>query len=233
MTIPLHQYCRRENSGRVKDSFNSLRKPLSTEISGFSYASMVRMYEREYNKIKVSLASCNDAKLKVTGQLLEKAICKLSEEMPYSNQPLKPFVLCHMDCQPQNLLFLQRTNGDEKATAPQIASVLDWEEAALADPRFELLLLCRKVCANRSQAEQIWKAYGQSLQDHSLGPLAPWLALETVHSIVSLLLQTMNLLGGGRSPWESKPDLWGKIQREVRRLVMEHSWDFCDVPELQ
>lgn len=36
----------------------------------------------------------------------------------------------------------------------------------------------------------------------------------------------MDLLGGGRSPWETKPDLWGKIEREFSRLVHD-GWSFC------
>ena len=106
---------------------------------------------------------------------------------------------------------------------PQVSSVLDWEEAAMADARFELLMLCRKVCANRDQAEQLWEAYQVGLlpPQPQLGLLGPWLALETVHSLTSLALQSMDLLGGGRTPWESEPDLWGKMQREMRRLVLE------------
>jgi hypothetical protein len=144
-----------------------------------------------------------------------------------------------MDCQPQNLLFAQpadtRPNADSNAVSslPEIFTILDWEEAALADPRFELLLLCRKVCANRDQAQQVWKTYERELPQPQLGPLEPWLALETVHSITSLLLQTMDLLGGGRNPWETKPDLCGKIQREVQRLVVEYGWDFCNATEFQ
>ena len=114
---------------------------------------------------------------------------------------------------------------------PRISSVLDWEEAAYADPRFELLMLCRKVCANREQAEVVWNTYeqeynsGDNNKTLKLGPLQPWLELETVHSISTLLMQSMDLLGGGRSPWESKPDLWGKIEREIQRLEQQYGWE--------
>ena len=54
------------------------------------------------------------------------------------------------------------------------------------------------------------------------------LKLETVHSLCTLLLQAMDLLGGGRSPWETKPDLLGKDNRERRRLVQKMGWHFCD-----
>jgi hypothetical protein len=97
---------------------------------------------------------------------------------------------------------------------------LDWEDAAIADPRFELLLLGRKVCANREQAEELWKLYSSSHHTTTpiaIGPLGPWLQLETIHSIVTLLLQSMDLLDGGRNPWETTKDLWSKLQREFAR----------------
>jgi hypothetical protein len=109
---------------------------------------------------------------------------------------------------------------------------LDWEEAAFADPRFELLLLCRKVCANRSQADEVWKVYREELPQPNLGSVEPWLKLETVHSLTTLLLQSMDLLGGGRNPWETKPDLWGKIQREFYRLASS-GWAFCNIAALE
>jgi thiamine kinase-like enzyme len=133
-----------------------------------------------------------------------------------------------MDCQPQNLLFAR----PKEKRQPLIVSVLDWEEAAFADPRFELLLICRKVCANRSQADQVWKTYQEELPQPCLGSIEPWLKLESVHSLTTLLLQSMDLLGGGRSPWETKPDLWGKIQREFCRLA-SGGWDFCNTDALE
>ena len=144
-------------------------------------------------------------------------------------------------------------------TEPAVFSVLDWEDAAWADPRFDLILLCRKVCANRDQANILWSNYARSLTTMSkdnggdggsgndssstdegcsntssirskpdgstkkssqlkLGPIEPWLRLETIHSITAMLMQSMDFLKGGRSPWESKHDLWGKLQREFSRL---------------
>jgi len=44
-----------------------------------------------------------------------------------------PCVLCHMDLQPQNV---------SRDAMGKILFVFDWEEAAWADPTFELLLLC-------------------------------------------------------------------------------------------
>jgi hypothetical protein len=130
-----------------------------------------------------------------------------------------------MDCQPQNLIFV----CDKEEQSHSISSVLDWEEAAYADPRFELLLLCRKVCANPEQAKTLWNRYAHHMSQTyhlSMGPMEPWLRLETVHSITTLLLQTMDMLDGGRNPWETKPDLWGKIEREFQRLA-QSGWGFC------
>jgi thiamine kinase-like enzyme len=210
-------------------------------------------------------------------------------------------VLVHLDLQPQNIIFGKNnplflsSPSIVKATAvdyhdspdysgeteeenylnddkPTVFSVLDWEDAAWADPRFDLILLCRKVCANRDQANALWFDYANALlrfeeermttdDDHNnynsdddnnkknenkndeeiytnttntsmgcptssessrqknlIGPIEPWLQLETVHSITTMLLQSTDLLNFGRNPWETKKDLWGKLQREFTRL---------------
>lgn len=125
--------------------------------------------------------------------------------------PMSP-VLVHLDLQPQNVLFCKK----DMDAIIVVSSVLDWEDAAMADPRFEILLLCRKVCPNRLQANQLWKLYSDSIAENP-GPIRPWLQLETIHSIITLLLQSMELHNGGRNPWETKTDLWGKLQREFFR----------------
>ena len=120
---------------------------------------------------------------------------------------------------------------------------MDWEEACYADPRFELLLVCRKVLANtnREQSEKLWQSYSRYVQrlgrlissktkkgiHWNVGPLEQWLKLETTHSLLVSLLQAMDLLGSGRSPWETKPDLWGKIDRERQRLEQMGWLLFC------
>jgi len=177
----------------------------------------------------------HDLKLIQAIGVLDQCVRQLEQEVTNSSAELAlnplPFVLVHMDCQPQNLIFAKKPGPDTERGIPyanlQLSSVLDWEEAAFADPRFELLLLGRKVCANMQQAQALWDMY----QQHSwrskcihLGPIHPWLRLETVHSLSTLLLQSMNQ--GGRSPWEEKPDLWGKISREFQRLALA-GWMFC------
>lgn len=238
---------------------------------GYEYNNMVTLYRAALSNMQQQVNSCSDdpdnlrntksrdPQLVRAIDLLSKAVSKLEQETaklfsPSSGRTIEPLppVLCHMDLQPQNIIFgsriviaaTTRGDGDEDdiqsigsrnrgnsnerpENSPLVSSILDWEEAAYADPRFELLLLCRKVCANRSQADLIWKTYGEELPASSLGPIEPWLKLETVHSLTTLLLQSMDLLGGGRNPWETKPDLWGKIGREFQRLV-QMGWSFCE-----
>ncbi len=185
-----------------------------------------------------------------------------------------PPVLCHMDCQPQNLLCYRRrlesrvhntpssqrakvndasfltpdNDANHDSTSIRIVSILDWEDAALADPRFEIMMLCRKVCANLDQARWVWNLYanecriiGRSGDDDDkkvaigierMGPIEPWLQLETVHSITTLLLQSVKSVVGssndgstltcqplnGRNPWETPKDVQAKLQQEFQRL---------------
>lgn len=175
-----------------------------------------------------------------------------------------PPVLCHLDLQPQNLMFYDDyddfTKEEKEQKIPKIRSVLDWEEAAFADPRFELLLICRKVCCNYEQAQKVWTYYQQKMNEcirvsdfasppsdsFDLGVIDPWLKLEGLHSILTLLLQA-NILdidrrnedannvsmmedskstkGRGKT-WETRIDLLEKIKREFYRLSYL-GWDFC------
>ncbi|KAL7547502.1 hypothetical protein ACHAWF_010796 [Thalassiosira exigua] len=228
----------------------------------FQYHDMINVYRHALHRLSMTYEmeesrSKKDGRMNVMLNMLDKCIDALSCEWDGQGgkPPLLPPVLCHMDLQPQNISFWhskQLTNGFHKhcvggqlhnhnSKGCSVASVMDWEEACYADPRFELLLVCRKVLANREQAQKLWACYAQNVQRLSslltsqsekpmnwhVGPLEPWLKLETVHSLCTLLLQAMNLLGGGRSPWETKPDLWGKIDRERQRLV-QMGWAFCD-----
>lgn len=213
-TIPLHRYFLLNEDGKVKHA----TKPRT-------YNDMVKLYEKAHDKIVQEL---QDAPLDKTQtkmvNTLGLCIQRLAQETDVKNLPP---VLCHMDCQPQNLIFYRQ----EDNTLPQLHSVLDWEEAAFADPRFEILLLCRKVCANQSQADAVWEFYTKELHKIdsrlTVGPIDPWLKLETVHSITTLVLQSMNLLNGGRAPWEARQDLLRKLEREYQRLAWA-GWAFCD-----
>ena len=226
-TIPMHRYFLVNCKGDMMSSFpasdDSILKPRR-------YADMIQLYKKAHEMMLQGVSNkSDDATLTRIVQTLGQCIHKLQQES-VRVQDL-PLVLCHMDCQPQNLIFYRQDNS----TVPQLHSVLDWEEAAWADPRFEILLLCRKVCANRKQANTVWDFYTKEMQDLGpgfvVGPIGPWLQLETVHSITTLVLQSMNLLNGGRSPWETKPDLLGKIEREFQRLELM-GWTFCDAINL-
>mmetsp|Transcript_58380 Transcript_58380/g.66188 ORF Transcript_58380/g.66188 Transcript_58380/m.66188 type:complete len:368 (-) Transcript_58380:237-1340(-) len=241
---------------------------------------------------------CCDGGLRIKECLkrLERGLDVLEEIMNNEEMIIPPLdsVLVHLDLQPQNIIFgkknplffplppmMRATTVDyhnslelrERAHEPKVLSVFDWEDAAWADPRFDLMLLCRKVCANRNQANVLWSDYANAMlvlqktmtnDDHDynrdydgsddednkyndkhvdeegcinthnkgcsttseyyltkknfIGPIKPWLQLETVHSITTMLLQSIDLLGGGRNPWETQNDLWEKLQRELTRL---------------
>jgi thiamine kinase-like enzyme len=194
----------------------------SAPEEGYRYRDMVELYRKTHATILVPAAAASSERALRAVELLGRAIHRLEQEaVEYglmetatTTDDSLPCVLCHMDLQPQNILF------DENDA---ILSVLDWEDAAYADPRFELLLLCRKVLANRQQADALWQLY-QDRTSTKLGPLDPWLRLETVHSLTTLVLQAC--AGGGRSPWEDQKDLWGKVDREFQRLVLA-GWTFC------
>eukprot|EP00536_Pseudo-nitzschia_multiseries_P017324 jgi/Psemu1/292969/fgenesh1_pg.1489_\ len=221
-------------------------------------------------EISVSSISEGDGDCRLTEcfQRLELALDLLENQGTATIPPLDP-VLVHMDLQPQNLIFCNLVGnkhhrddsslhcGESRCKHrpsflfPAVFSILDWEDAAWADPRFDLILLCRKVCANRKQADIIWSDYEQALhasydyvqhsgtsvassvqeegtngkqrkQSRHLGSIEFWLRLETVHSITTMLLQSMDLVNGGRDPWETKKDLWGKLQREFKRWNEYH-----------
>ena len=236
--IPIHQFCVKAKS--TNDSLRDLRHCLTAcqtvslrqEGRPFTYDSMVQRYKDAYQRMNSVCSTekyCHErllAAIKVLGHAIDGLTRYYSDGIPHL-----PPVLCHMDCQPQNILFASDTDradrGIQGHSFPSfVASVLDWEEAAYADPRFDVLLLCRKVCASREQADIIWDTYAQAMctvfiesdKGAVIGPLDPWLRLETIHSLTTLLLQSLDLLGGGRKPWEGKSDLWGKIERELGRL---------------
>ena len=205
---------------------------------------------------------------------LKEAIDALIYEAE-TNQPIPslPPVLCHMDLQPQNLFFasskpptassfsaahvdhekvsvvigsgVERCPPEANRHLLHLVTVLDWEEAAYADPRFEILMLCRKVCANREQADVLWRVYSQRMElcskddrNHlpiELGRIEPWLKLEAVHSLTTLVLECV--AGGGRGKRtvnDVRPvpflEVLGKMQREFQRLF-KMGWSFCDTSQ--
>jgi Phosphotransferase enzyme family len=217
----------------------------SSQPKAYAYMDAIWLYKRTYETILVNHTTERQDALENgdSSDKLQDAIRKLGSaidrlEKDAASQQSKtlivalPPVLCHMDFQPQNLMFARRRRLDNEQEDPAafIVSVLDWEEAAYADPRFELLMMCRKVCANKEQAASIWQKYQEEMAGVvELGPMEPWLKLETVHSLTTLLVQAT--AGGGRSPWESKPDLWGKIDREFQRLTAA-GWTFCNTSKI-
>lgn len=214
-TIPLHRHFLLNNDNDT-----------SYWAKSRTYKDMVGLCRKAHDKMVRELKDVpNDETQARIIRALGLCIERLEDE---AKQVTKlPAVLCHMDCQPQNLIVYR----EEECKIPQLHSVLDWEEAVLADPRFEILMLCRKVCANEKQAEAVWNYYTREMQSIdprlTVGPIESWLKFETVHSITTLILQSMNLLNGGRSPWETKPDLLSKIEREFQRLAWR-GWAFCE-----
>jgi hypothetical protein len=226
--IPMHDcfFSKNDRSQQLDWSHLGRTRDDQTEIP-YQYLDMVQLYQTACSRLIAAMSALpeKDTKLETAIDALEVCLERLRKTTTTNRIPNVPPVLCHMDCQPQNLIFV----CDKDEQSQDISSVLDWEEAAYADPRFELLLLCRKVCANSEQAKTLWRRYFEYMSqtyDLDMGPMEPWLQLETVHSITTLLLQTMDMLDGGRNPWERKPDLWGKIEREFQRLA-QSGWDFC------
>eukprot|EP00559_Dactyliosolen_fragilissimus_P003712 CAMPEP_0184867022 /NCGR_PEP_ID=MMETSP0580-20130426/24760_1 /TAXON_ID=1118495 /ORGANISM="Dactyliosolen fragilissimus" /LENGTH=497 /DNA_ID=CAMNT_0027367017 /DNA_START=51 /DNA_END=1540 /DNA_ORIENTATION=+ len=206
--------------------------------SPYRYHDMVSIYSKALAQLKHKLPSiqndinsCAYVKLKSILFNYEMCVKRLVSESQSMENNIKndiPPVLCHMDLQPQNMIFIRKkitidSVNDFFGNVNSIASVLDWEEACYADPRFDLILFCRKVLANRGQADFIWDQYAKSIKSVLkvkqvlIGNIEPWLKLECVHSLTTLVLQAMDLIGGGRNPWEKKIDLFAKIDREFSR----------------
>jgi hypothetical protein len=237
--VPLH-HC-------TSCHYNNQEKP---DIAAKTFSGMLKFYRHAWKDVSMAIPRLKHQKLIVNGgskgwddrievclQNLDKGITFLNRVANsdvdnndnsdrYNNSestriaPLDP-VLLHLDLQPQNLIFSEPSvAAAARKKLPSVFSVLDWEDAAWGDPRFDLILLCRKVCANRDQADTLWSEYATATAASIklLGPIEPWLRLETVHSIATMLLQSMDLVNGGRNPWETKKDLWGKLQREFTRL---------------
>jgi len=207
---------------------------------GVTYEDMVHLYHDRMDKIQQSLKEYqrnkvhhnntddddddDDDKMDVLVNILSEFLPRLFLEAKTVQAFSLPFALCHLDLQPQNMILYKSATTMSRVTdsnVPRIAAILDWEESCYADPRFELLLLCRKVVANRQQADELWEHYSNFVRSRfgmDVGPMDPWLRLESVHSLLTMCMQGLNLLEGGRSPWEGNSDLRGKIDREMYRL---------------
>jgi thiamine kinase-like enzyme len=242
--LPLHQHM---NAIENYACIEGLSHVLGWTCGGIQYTDAV---QECIQRIQLMRSVCDTASEGYPGppslDILHKSVTRLEQHVRITPVTAMRPVLCHMDCQPQNLLFAPTkttqsvdcqqkesnkesdafgSNGCTAGNDLQIMSVLDWEEAAYADPRFELILLGRKVCANRAQADRIWHEYSRAMQLDSihgtdmLGPIVLWLWLESIVSLTTWHLQSLNLQGGGRSPWETQTDLRGKISRELERLA--------------
>lgn len=220
--------------GIEEDIFNKIRSDTNS-LSGHNvrrtgqpvnYSDMILLYQEQIRHIRKVIQE-NQTEMASLVEYLENCIQRLlSEEEIVKEYPLAP-VLCHMDLQPQNMILCQTTKLPTP-TIPMIASILDWEESCYADARFEILLICRKVLANREQADSLWHHYSERVKataGFSVGPIEPWLRLESVHTLLTMCMQGMNLLQGGRNPWEEESDLLKKIDRELYRLRNDLGWE--------
>jgi len=196
--------------------------------NAISYLDMVQLYQEKICQIRRKRTSECQSQTDKSGLLIisiEGFIDKLVSEAQSVEEFKLPSVVCHLDLQPQNMILC--ISNSATSTIPRITSILDWEESCYADPRFELLLMCRKVVANRKQADALWGYYSKHLSDQfhlKVGPIDPWLRLESVHNLLGMCMQGMDLLEGGRNPWEEKSDLFNKIQCEMQRLQYGLGW---------
>lgn len=224
VVIPLHRqwlHSERDTKGLLGLSGEE------TTLRGLRYPDMINLYQHYMSQVLVPAKDFQEPFFQHAIFLLQQTIILLEAEA--TEQGLVtgkgsfcsslPCVPCHMDLQPQNLIFTCRN----RSAQPDILSVFDWEDAAYADCRFELLMMGRKVMANRQQADRLWKSYEVTM-GVTLGPIEPWLRLETTHSLTTLLLQAA--VGGGRNSWEQLEDIQQKLVREFQRLA-ELGWEFC------
>jgi hypothetical protein len=223
VVIPLHRQWQSQSNKDPMGLFGFAKESLTP---GLRYSDTIQTYQQLLNDVLVPNLSEQRPFIQNAIVLLQQAVERLEMEavkqglLEVQDSSTSPFcVPCHMDLQPQNLMFTR----SDLATQPRIVSVLDWEDAAYADCRFELLMMGRKVMAQRQQADRIWKSY-EEIMGVVLGPIEPWLRLETTHSLVSLLLQAV--AGGGKKSWEQLPDIQQKIIREFKRLE-GLGWEFC------
>jgi len=265
---PLHHPFYTSNNPMHASHLHGMHKILAFDAIGecYRYNHMVSLYHRISHDLLIEVQKrenqegiyisvnpvplINEQLIRHTHLLYNYTSQLTTEVERRGNQELHrnpPGVLCHCDLQPQNLMFFWTSISDvDTHTVPSIACVLDWEEAAYADPRFEIVLICRRVCCDINQARVVWDNYTRWV-DHEfnhydrniiIGPLEPWLILEGLHNICIWLLQAWEMtrfwsssdLGSsasrtGRNPWEDRKTLEGKIEREFQRFNT-YGWNF-------
>jgi hypothetical protein len=144
VTLPLHRhlyYAEQKGTVPGKEDVAALCSDLLECEQGYTYTRMVQHYRKALGEMEAVLAPTSletkDKPLSASLKALGQCVLELEKE---TVKPL-PLVLVHMDCQPQNLVFARTPDRDPWC----ISSMLDWEDCAFGDPRFELLLLGRKV----------------------------------------------------------------------------------------
>ncbi len=217
------------NFSRIRiETKNLCRNNVIRTEEPVQFSDMIHLYQEQVRAIRNAVAKNEILDSLGVVVYLEQCIEMLVAEGEIIKQNPMPPVLCHMDLQPQNLVWLSRGTKSPLTNIPMIASILDWEESCFADARFEMLLICRKVLANKEQADQLWNYYTERVEEttnFTVGDIEPWLRLESVHSLLTMVLQGMGLLQGGRNPWEGKSDLHQKINRELHRLKYDLGWE--------
>jgi hypothetical protein len=141
VTLPLHRHFYQNGAVVGNAEKAALCSDLLECEQGYTYTRMLQHYRKVLAQMEAVVAPASletkDERLSASLEALGHCILELEKE---AVKPL-PLVLVHMDCQPQNIVFSRTPERDPWC----ISSVLDWEDCAFGDPRFELLLLGRKV----------------------------------------------------------------------------------------
>ncbi|GMI45001.1 hypothetical protein TrCOL_g9319 [Triparma columacea] len=159
--------------------------------------------------------------------------------------PYLPPVVVHCDLQPQNLClgtaqdvggerregtWTRREDNDTTTTTTTyfIEGVVDYEEARFADPRFELMFMCRRVCCDLEQASIVWGMFSEFSKGEGweVGGLEGWMKLECLVTLAGCVVRGSGMgeewikkegRGEGRQDQEEE---WRKYEREIERWGM-------------
>lgn len=131
-------------------------------------------YEEQLQYLEELARSCEAAHLCRSIQAVKECF----EQAPIP--PLPPALL-HLDFHMGNILI---------SKTEQVLAVLDWEFACIGDPRFDLARHIRRSCQDRRDPEnfrggpELWEAYSElrfgGASSACLGPMDPWIALESL-----------------------------------------------------